>query len=113
MECIFCKIANGEIPAKLVFENEHAAAFDDINPVAKVHTLVVTKKHYENLLAVGPEDAETLRGLHEAIRETAKLKGVDASGFRLISNCGADSGQAVPHLHYHIIGGQPLGQKIV
>jgi len=112
-DCIFCKIAGGEIPSPRIYENAYAIAIDDINPVSKVHSLVITKKHYEDILSLDTDDAGLLRGIHEAIRETAKIKGVSASGFRLISNCGDDGGQSVPHLHFHIIGGQKLGVRIL
>ena len=108
-DCIFCKIVNGEIPALKVFENESAIVIDDIQPAAKVHALIITKTHYSDILSADiNNDADLMRGVHDAVREVARIKEVDGSGFRLICNCGDDGGQTVPHLHFHIIGGEKL-----
>ena len=112
-DCIFCKIVGGEIPSAILYENEHVIAIDDIRPVAKIHSLIITKRHYDSILSPDPEDAGLLGGVMRAVREVAAIKGVAESGFRLISNCGVEGGQTVPHLHFHIIGGQPLGARIV
>ncbi|MBR3280297.1 MAG: HIT domain-containing protein [Clostridia bacterium] len=126
-ECIFCKIANGEI-GTLVYENEFVAAFDDLNPQAPVHTLIVPKKHIVNIedLKIGeghcnheqkesevPCDGKYIKEIFKAIKEVAKIKGVAESGYRIISNCGKDAGQTVMHLHFHLIAGKELGDKIV
>ena len=111
--CIFCKILNGEIPSVKLYENEHVIAIDDINPVSKVHSLIITKKHYQDVLSVDACDTGLLGGIQQAIQEVAAIKGIGDSGFRMITNCGGDGGQMIPHLHYHIIGGQKLGSKIV
>jgi histidine triad (HIT) family protein len=111
--CIFCAMMDGEIPVSKIYENDCAIAIDDINPVAKVHALIITKTHYDNILSIDGENAAALSGIQRAIREVAKIKGVGESGFRLVSNCGADSGQSVPHLHFHLLGGQILGDKIL
>ena len=112
-DCIFCKIANGEFPALRVYENEYVFAINDINPVAKVHVLIIPKKHYDNILSLSGGDAALLCAIQEAVREVAKIKEISETGFRLISNCGKDGGQSVPHLHYHLIGGSELGQRII
>ena len=112
-DCLFCKIVSGEIPSPRVYENDYTIVIDDINPVVKVHALIITKEHYQDVLALDQDNAGALGGIQQAIAETAKIKGVSGSGFRLISNCGADGGQTVPHLHYHLIGGQPLRTQIV
>ena len=125
-DCIFCKIVGGEIPSTKTYENERVIVIDDIHPVARVHSLIITKRHYQDILslAVGPPagagapdgppaGADVMADVLDAVRETAALKGVSASGFRLISNCGADGGQMIAHLHFHIIGGQSLGPKVV
>ena len=112
-DCIFCKIANGEIPSLKVYENDDVFVIDDINPVAKTHALLITKKHYADILSLDSDNAGLLRSIHEAVRETARIKGIGGSGFRLINNCGADGGQTVPHLHYHIIGGEKLNPHII
>jgi len=111
MDCIFCKIANGEIPAKKVYEDEHVLAFHDISPIAPVHVLTIPKKHIASALEVGNGDGELLARLHHAIREVAKSTGIAESGFRIISNVGPDGQQTVPHLHFHVIGGRQLEWK--
>lgn len=111
-DCIFCKIANKQI-GNLVFENDYAAAFDDLNPQAPVHTLIVPKKHIENIEAIQEDDLIYVAEIHKAIQEVAKIKGVDKTGYRIISNCGKDAGQTVMHLHYHLLAGKELGEKIV
>lgn len=110
--CIFCKIANKEI-GTLIYENEYVVAFDDLNPVAPVHTLVVPKKHIENIETLNEEDLIYITEIHKAIKEVSKIKGIKESGYRIINNCGKDAGQSVMHLHYHVIGGKELGEKIV
>ena len=105
-DCIFCKIAAGEILSTKVYENEKAYAFEDLNPMMPVHTLVVPKNHYKN---VGEEvPADELAALFEAVRAVAALKGIDGSGFRIVSNAGPDAQQTVDHLHIHVLGGAPM-----
>ncbi len=126
-DCIFCKIANGEI-GSLIYENEFVAAFDDLNPQAPVHTLIVPKKHIANIedLHFGdgnchhegeenetPCDGKYVKEIFKAIKEIAKIKGVSESGYRIISNCGKDAGQSVLHLHFHMLAGKELGEKII
>lgn len=113
MDCIFCKIAQGEIPSKTVLEGEHFLAFDDIAPLAPVHTLVIPKKHIANIGDAADEDGALLGHLMLAARDVARLKGVDESGFRLIANTRSDGGQEVYHLHIHVIGGRPLGRMLL
>ncbi len=113
MDCIFCKIINQEIPAKIVLENEYVLAFEDINPIAPVHVLVVPKKHIESLIALGAEDNQYILEIHKAIKEIAKMKEIDTKGFRVITNIGEDGGQTVKHLHYHVIGGEKLPEKMI
>ena len=110
--CIFCKIANKEI-GTLIYENEYVVAFDDLNPVAPVHSLIVPIKHIENLEDLKNEDMVYIQEIHKAIKEVAKIKWVNESGYRIINNCGKDAGQSVMHLHYHLIGGKELGEKII
>ena len=115
-DCIFCKIANKEIPSNIVFENEHVVAFEDLAPVAPVHILIVPKKHIANTMELGLNDAEEdfdyVKEVFKAAKEIAKLKNVDTSGFRIINNCGEDAGQTVKHIHFHLIGGANLGELI-
>ena len=113
MDCIFCKIAAGEIPAQKVLETERVIAFDDIAPAAPVHTLVIPKKHVANVAELGDDDGPLIGEVILAARDVARAKGVDESGFRLIMNTRENGGQEVYHLHCHVIGGRPLGRKLL
>jgi histidine triad (HIT) family protein len=110
---IFARILKGEIPCKKAHENEHALAFEDISPQAPIHTLVIPKGAYEGLLDFADQasDAE-IAGLVRAIAAVAREKGVDKTGFRLIANIGPDGHQEVPHLHFHVLGGRPMGRMV-
>lgn len=109
-DCIFCKIAAHEIPSTVVYEDELVIAFDDLSPQAPVHTLVIPKEHYQDITDGVP--AETLAAMVHAIGEVAKEKGL-GTGFRVISNKGADAGQTVMHFHIHVLGGEPLGENLI
>jgi histidine triad (HIT) family protein len=106
---LFEKIAAREIPASIVYEDDLVIAFRDINPKAPTHVLIVPKQPIANLAAAQPEDAPTLAHLLLKAAELAKQLGLGASGFRLVFNNGPDAGEAVPHLHGHILGGRKLG----
>ena len=106
MDCIFCKIVSGEIPAQIVYENENIIAFNDINPAAPEHILIVPKKHIADIDQISSEDKDFTAAMFEAARETAKIKNLSADGYRLIINNGSAAGQEVPHLHMHILGGK-------
>ena len=107
-DCLFCKLVSGEIHAKKVYEDDACLAFDDIEPEAPVHTLVVPKTHYTDLQDDVP--AEVLGHLLSVVPEVARRKGVDESGFRTVINTGPDSATTVPHLHLHILGGVKMGR---
>ena len=109
--CVFCKIAAGEIPSKKLFEDEHVIVINDIHPAAKTHLLVIPKRHYSDILAL--DDAGLAWKIHGAIQRAARDAGITRGGFRVINNCGADGGQTVPHLHYHILGGESLGPRLL
>lgn len=111
-DCIFCKIANGEISTEMVYEDEFVAAFKDLNPQAPVHILVVPKKHYDNVLDVSEND-DIISKIYGAINKIAKKENFDKDGFRVINNCGENAGQTVMHMHFHIIAGKKLGDKIL
>ncbi len=113
MDCIFCKIINKEIPSKIVYENEKVIAFEDLNPIAPVHVLVVPKKHIESLMKIENEDLSYITEIHKVIKEIAIIKNMDEKGFRVITNIGEDGGQTVKHLHYHVIGGEKLPEKMI
>ncbi len=107
---IFAKILRGEIPCKKVFEDDYALAFHDIAPAASVHVLVIPKGEYISFHDFAANaSAEEVYGFFSAVRKVAAELGVDSTGYRLISNHGANAAQAVPHFHVHILGGQPLG----
>lgn len=108
-DCIFCKIVAGEIPATKVYEDEHVVAFNDINPQAPVHVLFIPKKHVASVAELGPEDFSSVGHLFSAVQQVAREKGVDQSGYRVLTNSGKDAGQVVFHLHFHLLGGKPLG----
>lgn len=108
MDCIFCKIVQGEIPSKIVYEDDAVLAFDDINPEAPVHVLVIPKKHIASFNELTAQDGELLVKIMESIQKIAVLKKVDQSGYRIVNNCGADGGQTVGHLHFHIMGGREM-----
>lgn len=114
MSCIFCMIANKEIPSTIVYENEEIICFQDLKPVAPVHVLIVPKTHFDNILdmAASEQGAATMQAVLKAVPEIARICQVD-SGFRLINNCGEDGGQSVMHVHFHLIGGYKLGEKIL
>jgi len=104
---IFKRIIDGEIPANMIFEDEHCLAFHDVNPQAPTHVLVIPKKEIPSLDAVTDEDQPLIGHLHRVIRDLARELKLDA-GYRVVVNCGADGGQSVDHLHFHVLGGRPL-----
>ncbi len=104
---LFCRIVQKEIPSQIVFESSHVLAFRDLHPRAPVHVLIIPKQHAANWMEL-PSDPNVLIGLHEGIQSVAKLEKVDASGFRLVVNNGADAGQEVKHLHIHLLAGRTL-----
>jgi histidine triad (HIT) family protein len=103
--CIFCKIVNKEIPAKVVLESDKFLAFEDINPKAKVHVLIIPKEHIESFDKVS---GEAMSGLTLFTQEVAKELDINESGYRLITNIGDEGGQEVSHLHFHMLGGEKL-----
>ncbi len=111
-DCIFCRIAAGEIPSDKMYEDERIVAFKDLNPQAPVHVLVVPKAHFATLAEMSGEDAELVKHALQTIPRIAASLGL-ANGYRLIVNQGEDAGQTVHHLHIHLLGGKPLGEKIV
>ncbi|WP_437967539.1 histidine triad nucleotide-binding protein [Sorangium sp. So ce260] len=106
--CIFCKIANKEIPSKVVLEDEHVIAFHDVNPQAPTHVLVIPKRHIAGIAQAAPEDEAVLGRLLLAARRVAELTGIAESGFRTVVNSGANAGQTVFHIHVHVMGGRPM-----
>ena len=107
MDCLFCKIAAGEIPSKKLFEDDTLLAFYDIDPQAPVHFLVIPKTHISGADAITPENGAIVAHIYEVIARLAGQLGL-TGGFRVVSNCGADAGQSVPHLHFHVLAGRSL-----
>lgn len=114
-DCIFCKLANSQIPAEFIYEDELVVAFRDANPVAPVHVLVVPKKHIQdfNGLAEADPDGAIAARLAAVIPQVAEKLGVKETGYRLINNCGAGAGQTVMHLHFHLIAGTELSERLI
>ena len=108
MNCIFCKIAAGEIPANKVLENEHLVAFHDLKPEAPTHVLVIPRRHIVNVASAVPEDVQALGQVILACGEVAEKTGIAGSGFRVTMNTGPHAGQSVDHLHAHVMGGRPM-----
>lgn len=111
-ECIFCKIARGEIPSSKVYEDDEVIAFNDLNPQAPVHVLIVPKEHFANLNEADDMSEALLAHLLRTASHVAKRLGLDKSGYRVVSNCGADACQSVQHLHIHLLGGAKLADKM-
>ena len=112
-DCLFCKIIKGEIPSNKVYEDDEILAFYDINPAAKIHILVIPKKHIESLAHMEKEDEEIVGKIYGVINKIAQEKGFKQSGYRVIVNCGKDAGQEVMHLHFPILAGEKFGDIIV
>jgi histidine triad (HIT) family protein len=110
-ECIFCMIANGDIPAKVVLDEGDILAFDDIAPQGPVHTLIIPKHHYSDMGDAVP--AELMATIFSAVPRVAAMKGIAESGYRVIVNNGRDAAQTVGHLHVHVIGGNPMAHGMV
>ena len=108
-DCIFCKIASGEIPSDFVYESEDIIAFNDMSPLAPVHVILIPKLHFATTLEMSDKMPELFGSLLKASSEVARIKGVDRRGFRLILNTNADGGQEVFHVHMHLMGGEQIG----
>ncbi len=105
-DCLFCKIAAGEIPSREVYSDEDFYAFEDINPQAPTHVLVIPRKHFATLNDVGEDDAEMLGRMVLIARRIAKERGLDEKGYRVVANCLEAAGQTVFHIHFHLMGGR-------
>ncbi|MCR5041863.1 MAG: histidine triad nucleotide-binding protein [Clostridia bacterium] len=108
MDCLFCKIAAGEIPSQKVYEDDVCLAFKDIDPQAPTHVLFIPKRHIASAAAVNPENSADVAHIFEKIGPVAEELGVAEDGFRVVSNIGEAAGQSVPHLHFHLLGGREL-----
>lgn len=105
-DCLFCRIAGKEIPAKIVFEDSHLLAFEDVQPQAPVHILIIPKEHVDKVADLAERDSVLIGRLVLAANKIADSKGISGSGYRIVINCNRDAGQAVFHLHIHLLGGR-------
>ncbi len=110
-DCLFCKIIAGEIPSKKAYEDEDVLAFYDIAPMAPTHVLVIPKRHIESAAVITPENSAVIAHIFEVIAKLAKELKLD-NGFRIVSNCGKDGCQSVKHLHFHLLGGKQLSERM-
>ena len=111
MDCLFCEIIKGNIPSTKVYEDDVCYAFRDINPQAPTHVLVVPKVHIADCNGITSENAAVAAHIFTVIPASAKAEGL-TGGYRVVSNCGADAGQTVQHLHFHILGGKTLALEM-
>ena len=112
-DCIFCKIANGEIPSHLLFEDDEVIAFRDINPQAPVHVLLIPKKHYSTLNELESHSMEIVSSLFRAAKTVASQLKILEKGYRCVINTNSEGGQSVYHVHLHLLGGASLGPSLV
>ena len=110
-DCLFCKIAAGEIPSQKVYEDEFVYAFNDINPQAPVHVLIIPKTHITSAADITAENSALVAHCLEVVALVAKQENL-TGGFRVVSNCGDDAGQTVHHLHFHVLGGKQLSMEM-
>ena len=108
MDCLFCKIIAGDIPAEIIYESETAVAFRDINPQAPTHVLVIPRKHISTINDIGEEDQSIVGSLYTAAKEIAAEEGISEDGYRAVMNCMEGAGQSVFHIHLHVLGGRSL-----
>lgn len=107
MDCVFCKIANGEIPSKKAYEDDKVLAFYDLDPQAPVHILIIPKQHIQSVEDITPQNSAIVAHIFEVAAKLAKENDL-TDGFRVVSNVGKDGGQSVPHLHFHLLGGRSM-----
>ena len=107
-DCLFCKINKGDIPAEKVYDNRGVFAIKDINPQAPIHLLIIPKKHFATVLEIQEDDHKLIGLIYSVVNQLAKKNGLDQTGFRVVVNCGAEAGQSVFHVHYHLLGGRSL-----
>lgn len=107
-DCIFCKIVNKQIPSRIVYEDDSILVFHDIDPKAPVHVLVIPKQHIPSINEVTEENSQVIAHIFATMLKIAQQLGIKDSGYRVVVNCGKDAGQAVNHLHYHVLGGRSL-----
>jgi histidine triad (HIT) family protein len=111
--CVFCKIIKKELPSIVYYEDDKLIAIKDINPVTPVHILIIPKEHIINVKDINESNAQILIDIHRIANKLAKDLGIAEKGYRLITNCGKEAGQTVFHLHYHLLGGVDMGEKLL
>ena len=109
MDCVFCRIVQGDLPSDRVLETEHVVAFRDLNPQAPTHVLVIPRRHISSLDALAADDGPISHELLRAARTVARSEGIDEEGYRVVTNIGDEGGQSVDHLHLHVLGGRRMG----
>lgn len=107
-DCIFCKIARGEVPSDIIYEDDKIIAFNDLNPQAPIHFLVIPKEHISSMNEIDENNVSIISHIFLVINKIAKEKGIDEKGYRIVNNCGEFGGQTVEHLHFHILGGRKM-----
>ena len=112
MDCIFCKIVAGEIPADILYQDEEMIAFRDTNPVAPTHLLIIPRKHIPSLIHLSEAESPLIGHMVNIANQLAKREDIFEDGYRLVINCGEQGGQLVPHLHLHLLGGKKLSGKL-
>ena len=112
MDCIFCQIVAGEIPAKILYQDEKVIAFPDINPLAPTHLLIIPRKHIPSLVQLSEAESSLIGNMVNTANRLAKKEGIAENGYRLVINCGQQGGQGVPHLHTHLLGGRQLSSAL-
>lgn len=107
-DCIFCKIVNGEIPSKIIYEDDKVVAFDDIDPQSPIHFLVIPKEHISSVNELNDNNKNIISHIFIIIKKICIEKGISENGYRIVNNCGQLGGQTVPHLHFHVLGGRQM-----
>ncbi|MED5578409.1 MAG: histidine triad nucleotide-binding protein [Nitrospinota bacterium] len=108
MDCLFCKIINGEIPSKKIYEDNLIFAFEDIDPVSPIHALIIPKKHFSTILEIKEENSNLISAVFMAANKIAEQLNLNDSGFRIVTNCMEDGGQTVFHVHFHLLAGRKM-----
>ena len=111
-DCLFCKIINGDIPCDKVYEDEKVLAFNDIDPQAPIHFLVIPKEHIKSSAQITPDNSSIVAHIFEVVAKIAAENGIAEKGFRVVTNCGEDGGQTVEHLHFHVLAGEKLSDRM-
>jgi len=112
ISCVFCRIASGEIPSQILYQDDQVMAFRDIHPQAPVHIIIIPREHIESIAAIGEGSEVLLMSMIRTANELAHKENVAKSGYRLVTNTGPNAGQEVRHLHWHLLGGKPLGPLV-